>query len=385
MRVYVLMATYNAKYSSGGTIAHATVERMAKNVNTVVITVGEKRETSFYEGVRVETFPISIDKRVALLFSRIGLQEDYLSKWGEQVSHFLEYEEKANEKDVLLCTTVGELGTLHVGNEIKKRCGSKFYIHFHDPIKHVSVNGEKYGHYPLPYASKEKFEEIYVRNSDKIFTCCETFLQYLVKKYPGIESKSKNYYFGWQKLGDEIDSVGIKQYSTSQIVIAYGGIFNWPQGPEILGLASCKSKGVCVEYIGAWGKYKKVSKMRSENVKLIERMSRDKYVAHLRGDVDVGFVSLSRSYFSACIPAKIYEYIFAGIPILAALPDGAAKDIINDNGYGIAVDYDVAQLNSAIEEMKTKDLNIYRQNILRDREKWSFDNTMLGFLDEVRN
>ena len=384
MNVYVLMATYNMKYSSGGSIAQATVERLAKKANVIVITVGDKRRTDYVGNIRVESFPIGMNKKLALLYARLGVQEDYLAAWTQDVISYLSSEVALSTEDVLLCTTVGELGTLFVGNEIKKKYGTKFYVHFHDPIKHVYVNGKKYGKYPLPYASKEKYEEKYVNNADKIFTCCDTFRKYIVEKYPQIDEKCKNYYFGWIPLKDDIEVENKKEHNKVKTII-YGGLFNWPQGPEILGQAVKNSLDARAQYIGAWQNYKKVASLKNETVQMLERMERKKYVEYLKETADMGFVSLSRDYFSACVPAKLYEYIYVGLPILAALPDGDAKDIINKRGYGIAVGYNKEELVKAINSLTSEQLLSYRSNIMRDRDEWCFDKTMEGFIEEVIN
>lgn len=382
MNIYLLMSTYNKKYSSGGTIAHRTAEYLAKKASVTVITIGEKRETLQENGIKVESFPLGMNYHKALLFTRAGIQEDYLSNWCKIVLEFIRKEIKPGKEDVFLATTVGELGMLHVGNAVKNMYGSKFYIHFHDPIKHAKVNGLKYGQYPLPYASREKYENEYVNNADKIFTCCDSFKEYLIKKYPGIEGKVQNYYFGWNSNLDTEMTESIHSYQ-KPFKVVYGGIFNWPQGPEILGKSLGGLKGFEVEYIGVWDRYKPVLKQNANNIKCIKRMDKAEYVKYLSTEVDMGFVPLSRDYFSACVPAKLYEYINAGIPILATLPEGDARNIINDNGYGIAVGYNVEELRRVALSLTKERLEEYKLNILKDREKWRFDNCMTGFFKEI--
>ena len=381
--IFMLMATYNHNASSGGTLAHKTVQLLIdRGYKVVVITVGTVDSELIVqdEQLTVLNIPIGISSKSGLLLTRFGIIEDYLSKWSDNVIKYFENNQRPTEKDIVIATTVGELGTLHLGYEMKKRYGCKFVIHFHDPIKHAFVNGKKYGKYPLPYASREKYEEKYVLNADRIVTCCDTFLKYLIDKYPSIRTKSRNFYFGWI----ESPTVNIKnEKKDSKLIIAYGGIFGWPQGPEILAKAAKDIPDVKTVFIGNWEHYKPLRLLKYENMQLIPRMSHQDYLDFLINKVDIGFLSLSRSYFSACVPAKLYEYCNTCKPILAALPDGDAKDIIMNNEYGIAVNYNVSDLKKAIIAFKQNDRSTYRQKLESDREKWAFDNQMGGFAEFI--
>ncbi|MFC1525545.1 glycosyltransferase [Candidatus Latescibacterota bacterium] len=53
---------------------------------------------------------------------------------------------------------------------------------------------------------------------------------------------------------------------------------------------------------------------------------------------DACFLSLSSDDFSYAIPGKLYEYIAHGRPILAALPDGAARELIEKQGFGLVAE-----------------------------------------------
>ena len=381
--IFMLMATYNHSASSGGTLAHKTVQLLVdKGYRVVVITVGTTDSRSIIqdEYLTVLNIPLGISSRSGLLLTRFGIIEDYLSRWSDNVIYYFENNQRPTEKDIVIATTVGELGTLHLGFEMKMRYGCKYVIHFHDPIKHAIVNGEKYGKYPLPYASREKYEEKYVLNADRIVTCCDTFRKYLIDKYPAIRTKCRNFYFGW------IESPTVKvdkKKKNNKLTIAYGGIFGWPQGPEILAKAAKDIPDVKTVFIGNWEHYKPLQSLKYQNMQLIPRLTHHDYLEFLINEVDIGFLSLSRSYFSACIPAKLYEYCNTCKPMLAALPDGDAKDIILKNGYGIAVNYNIPDLKKAIINYKQKDRDLYKQKIESDRDKWAFDNQMSGFADYI--
>jgi hypothetical protein len=62
--------------------------------------------------------------------------------------------------------------------------------------------------------------------------------------------------------------------------------------------------------------------------------------------------------------------------MLGALPDGDAKDMINQKGYGIASKYDdiTTLTNTIIEWIEDKNkLDKIYINILKDKEKYSMD------------
>ena len=106
--------------------------------------------------------------------------------------------------------------------------------------------------------------------------------------------------------------------------------------------------------------------VNDKNIEKIPRLGHQEYLNYLIDEVDIGFLSLSRDYFSACVPAKLYEYINVCKPMLAALPESDGKDIINKNHYGIAVDYNMDSLCRTIKQLKSVDLKKYKDN----REKY---------------
>lgn len=67
---------------------------------------------------------------------------------------------------------------------------------------------------------------------------------------------------------------------------------------------------------------------------------------------DVCFLSLSSGDYAYAIPGKLYEYIAHGRPILAALPQGAARELIESQGFGLVADCgNPADLARQLEQM----------------------------------
>ncbi|MGY9015988.1 MAG: glycosyltransferase, partial [Rhodospirillales bacterium] len=69
-------------------------------------------------------------------------------------------------------------------------------------------------------------------------------------------------------------------------------------------------------------------------------------------EADIGFFSLSDATYAYATPTKLFDYIEAGLPIVASLPEGAARDIVERFEIGLVVDPgDVVGLARCLEEM----------------------------------
>lgn len=382
-RIILFIMDYEKTSSSGGNLARRTVKMLSENgFYVVVFTCGDLGEVTG-NNCQIISLPLGIGYKTSLLLTRIGLIEDYLDIWVKKVLDYMEEEKNGltiSHDDTCICTSVGELGTFKIGHILKEKYGVRYVLHFHDPIKHAYVNGEKYGMFPLPYASRERYEQCYVQAADWIITSSDTFRGYLCNKYPFVKDKIENLYFGWMKDAKpnhhDICAEG-------KINIVYGGSFGWPQGPEILAMAAKGVEHVTITYVGNWNGYRKLKKLKQENVFFLDRMDHEEYMNYLMEKADVGFLSLSREYFSACIPAKLYEYINTNLPILAAVPESDTSRIINEYEYGISVEYNVDKLRRAIINLNYEKLKRYNEAIYRSRENWNFDFTMRGLIKIV--
>ena len=72
----------------------------------------------------------------------------------------------------------------------------------------------------------------------------------------------------------------------------------------------------------------------------------------VQATADIGFLSLGDATYAYATPTKLFDYVALELPIVAALPDGAARDIIVERGLGLVVDIgDVDGLARCLERM----------------------------------
>ena len=321
----------------------------------------------------VVQIPFNQNRRTASILERLGLYEDSLDRWVEQSFDYLKAEVK--KEDILFATSGGDLGTIKLASLLKREVGCKFVINFRDPLNYSVVNGRRVdGKF---HVSREKQMAKYVANADLVVTSSQYYANVLRREYPGLKERIHNNYFGY--IG-QAELSGRKKEDDGILKIAYAGNMWRAQKPEVLYRAYERLKdkrGVQLYFIGNIAHNKTLQKIKASDpsVTFIDQMLHGEFLEFMAGHIDVGFVSLADEYFGACVPSKIYEYINLGLPMIGALPDGDAKEIINAKGYGIARDYrDIDGLAHAMERFRDRAfLEAARQKVLADREGWGMN------------
>ena len=135
--------------------------------------------------------------------------------------------------------------------------------------------------------------------------------------------------------------------SGSAIRIAYAGAISRIQTPELLLKAynllvkqrSDLANQFEIDIYGpeSWYFRKRLRRHIRGRARYLGFVDRGELLERLRS-VDIGFVSLSDNTFAYAIPTKLIEYIQLGIPVLGALPKGAARDLIEKNQFGFVCD-----------------------------------------------
>jgi len=392
-KLYYLSRSYYPYQKAGGPLMRRGAVQYLQEFGWdihVVIPNYNSEQLVIKENVIQLPFKRKFLHKLELILERMGFYEDYLDKWIENAFEYLKG--KIRNNTLIFATTGGELAMIKLGSLLKKEIDCKFIVNFRDPIDYTLVNGLKLD--KKFHVSRERQEKKYLSNVDLIITSSKTNQQSLLKKYPHLKLKIYNNYFGYIK---KIDISKYQRKIGKRLKIAYVGNMSKTQKPEILYdiyRSIHKKNDVELYFIGDFNGYKPIKKIKDPGVKLVDFMPHEKFLKFMIENIDIGFVSLSNDYLGACVPSKIYEYINLGLPILGALPDGDGKDIINDNGYGIACKYnDLKALVNAFEKMTNrKYLNEMRNKILADRDQWHMkerikevDTLLRNLINENRN
>lgn len=119
------------------------------------------------------------------------------------------------------------------------------------------------------------------------------------------------------------------------------------------GLTAEAAERLRIELIGPW--YDLVEQLeraeRSPNVRVLPpRPHAQALAAMAQADVLL-FLLRDMPGIDDMIPARLYEYLRLGKPILAVAPDGAAKDLVLENGGTVVHPGDDSALRSALERI----------------------------------
>jgi len=307
-------------------------------------------------------------QKLASLFERVGIYEDYLDKWVENAYKYLK--DVVNKNDIIFSTSGGDLATIKLGSLMKEKVKCKFVINFRDPLNYSLVHNLKIDN--KFHISREKVEFKYLKNSDKIITSSISNMNSLLNKYPMFKEKISNNYFGFIKL---VNTHKYKKKSSLKVRIAYAGsMLSKVQRPEVLFEAYLKladKSNFEIYYIGNINDNHILNKIKDKNIIFINHLNHEEYLKFMCENIDIGFVSLSNEYYGACVPSKIYEYINLELPIIGVLPNSDGMDIINNYGYSCKYD-DIDKLKNILIQIQDKDkIKNFKNRIIKDKKLWS--------------
>lgn len=313
-------------------------------------------------------FKVKHIQKVASLFERVGIYEDYLDKWVEYAFEYLK--NKILKDDMVFSTSGGELGMIKLGSFLKAKINCNFVVNFRDPLNYGYMNGLRRDR--KPHLGRVKAHERYIQNADLIITSSQYYATVLKKRFSYLADRIHNNYFGYIK---EINLSQYKKQPSDKLRIAYAGMMSSTQKPELLYEAYKRldSDDVELYFIGNRKNYKPLQNIEDKNVHFIDFLPHEEFLKFMCENIDVGFVSLVNDYYGACVPSKIYEYINLGLPMLGALPLGDGKEIINELGFGIACSYDdIDKLIENINKIReSKIVKRYEEKILNVKLEFS--------------
>lgn len=366
MRLFYLTRTY-IKEKQGvdaGNIRNVYVNLLRKKYDVTVVTLGDSKNDTYKASEDLIEIPYP-GKSVQwdLLLERTGIREDYLDNWVNAAFDYLRNIIKID--DIVFATTGGELGCVKLAGLLKKHTGCKCIINFHDPINYTKVNGKLTGGRIRIHVSRDKLLERYIRVADLIITSSDSYKTILQYRFPDISERIHNCYFGYNKV---IYHKGNRERSDFHILTVYGGALGNAQRAEKFAKLLGGEEDIEVLFVGSANARINRLERKYSNISSKPAKPYSEYIEFMMENADVGLVSLYGEEWGACVPSKIFELINMEIPIYAILPDGDAKDIV-DNKYGVVVPfYDLSRKSRWNELMRN--YSLYKKNMRRDKDKW---------------
>lgn len=381
MTIYYITRTWLPSNTGGSQMRQKQVEILKKSGFNVVIVTPNFKTDEIISTKNIISIPYKFN-RIYSFGERIGIYDDYLDIWFKKTFKYLK--NIITKNDIVFSTTGGELATFKLGSLLKSTIGCKYIVHYRDPLDYSHIDGRQLD--DKFHVDRSKIEYKYIKNADLIYTSSKIIGDNLLKKYKLEKSKIKVNYFGY------IEGIELcKKQKRDFVNIAYAGNMSDTQQPEILSkavdLVENKDK-LKVEYVGNYAKYHPIKLCKNSFTKLSGPYEHKKFIKYMIDNVDVGFVSLKNDYLGACVPSKIYEYINLGLPIIGALPDGDAKKLIEDNGFGFCHHYsDLKGISDSINKMINDEelLSNIRKNIINKREEWSMEYRMKNIINDLQN
>lgn len=374
-KIYFITRTWDEKIKANNSCSMMRIlyaESLAKIAEIVIVTPAYNGE----EVITDNQISFCYNGEMLLVDNMLqyaGIYDDYLDRWTKKTYNYMKNIVKKD--DIVFAVTGGELGCVKLGSMLQIACGCKYIVHFHDPIDGDVIFGRKVDIYKGPERSKKINK--YLKNADGMLTCSATYKEWLDKTMS--DKSVYNHYMGY---ATPIDLKDIEK-KDEVINIVYAGTMSPLQNSKILYEAVKGIDKVKVTYICAEAEKEKMS-MPEDNIECIPLMPNAKFLEYMKEKADIGFTSLAGRYGKVFVPTKIFEYINLGLPILASVPkDGSAATIIEEGGYGMVSEEDnVEQLREVVLEMIQGDnISRFKQNILNDRDSWSFASRESEFLD----
>ena len=231
-----------------------------------------------------------------------------------------------------------------------------------------------------PYYSY--LERVIIKSADQISVTTDTLQHNIIKRY-GLNSDQVRVVYNIIPSNTARKSVDV--YSSEKINVIYAGAMSRVQKPEMLLKAYshlCRidsrwSSRVVVNFFGPESPYFRIAirKWLSEGCNYGGFLPQ-KDIVYCIEQADIGFFSLSDDTYAYATPTKLFDYIEAGIPIVAALPHGVSRQIIEEHKIGLVANPDdIVGLANCLKTM-VEDESLRKNccaNMQPLREKFSAD------------
>ncbi|MDF3048217.1 MAG: WblI protein [Candidatus Midichloriaceae bacterium] len=243
---------------------------------------------------------------------------------------------------------------------IAKFSGAKLVFEIHDlwPLSPIELGGMSKWH---PFILVMRFAEWFAyKMSDKIVSILPCTFSHVA--LDGVKKENFLHIPNGICLGDEKKSLDTKDNTTlsliknlkgqGRMVIAYTGALGVANALDNLVQAALRVMNLPVTFliVGDGPEKENLKKSAPSNVIFIDKMSKDEISVILK-HVDFAYMGLQKTelFKFGISPNKLYDYMFAGAPIISAIESG--QDLVDEVKCGISIAAENPEaLAKAIEE-----------------------------------
>ena len=244
---------------------------------------------------------------------------------------------------------------LVVGYLVSRRYGLPLLVDFRDDFSGVMVRGWRRIWGPL----YRMLERRIIAAADRISVTTEALRCDVLERYGLAPDKVEVIYNIVPPAEEAAESVGAVVDGPRRVI--YAGAMSRVQQPEILLRAYAElqradadwPRRLQVEFFGPESPYfkKKIRKYMIPGCHFGGFVPQAE-VAQRVAAADIGFFSLSDATYAYATPTKLFDYIAYSVPIVASLPRGAARDIVERYEIGLVAEAgDVAGLAQSLQQM----------------------------------
>jgi len=224
----------------------------------------------------------------------------------------------------------------------------------------------------------KRFEAYFMRHADHVTVTTEALKDDLVARH-GLEPDAVSVVYNIVP-SHHIPAVdaSVVAHPEDAIQIVYAGAMSRIQSPQVLLQAYNQllaqndpaASAMRIKLYGPESPYfrLKVKPQLKGTAQFFGLLPHTELVLQIKA-ADVGFLCLASATYAYATPTKLFEYIELGLPILAVLPPGAARDLIERHEMGLVVDLnDLDGLVRALVQMGDAAVRAhYKANVLRAR------------------
>ncbi len=314
---------------------------------------------SIMKGLGTVSMPKESLRKIMSKISKTVFIPDNKINWANQA--YLKAKELLTKESYdVLYVSIPPFSAFSSVAKLKKEFGIPLVVDYRD-----LWYGNHFAYYPTPYhkLKNKQLEDAALRCADKIIAVNRKIKEKLLTTYKFLTFEDVTIIPHGYDAEDFSKAVVIPRMN-EKIKITYSGIFYENITPKYM-LKALKKLSVERPDIASTFEFNFIGHFRKENHKLVQKLKLQEYikefgyldhedaVSHLVSS-DILWVMLGNgSNMDTVTPGKMLEYIGAGKPILATVPEGATKSICEEYGASYIVPPD------DIEKLKNTLINIY--------------------------